>query len=218
MPPRMTSGGDVRSADAPSNDLRREHPALYRAGDAPTRLTVPPLRLLMVDGAGDPNTTPGYGDAVGTLYAVSYGVRGMVKQSGGLPWTVMPLEGLWWAEDMAIFSTDDRSGWLWTMMIAQPDVVTAEMVASALTAAKAKGRAPSADLLRLEVYDEGDAVQVMHHGPYADEGPTIAALHRAVTDLGLALRGKHHEIYLNDPRRVAPAAMRTILRQPVAER
>ncbi|PVU82572.1 hypothetical protein DDP54_05665 [Cellulomonas sp. WB94] len=214
----MTSGSDVRGADAQSNDLRRAHPALYRAGDAPARLTVPPLRLLMVDGEGDPNTAPGYADAVGTLYAVSYGLRGMVKAAGGQPWTVMPLEGLWWADDMATFSTDDRRGWRWTMMIAQPDVVTAEMVATAVAAATAKGRAPAAALVRLDVYDEGDAVQVMHHGPYADEAPTIAALHRAVADLGLVLRGKHHEIYLNDPRRVAPAALRTILRQPVAER
>jgi len=213
----MTPRG-VRDADTQPHDLRRAHPALYRAGDTPSRLTVPPLRLLMVDGAGDPRTAPAYADAVGTLYAVSYGVRGMVKTAGGVPWTVMPLEGLWWADDMATFAADDRRAWQWTMMIAQPDVVTVEMVASAVTSAKAKGRAPSADLLRFEVYDEGDVVQVMHHGPYADEAPTVAALHRAAAELGLALRGKHHEIYLNDPRRVAPAAMRTILRQPVAER
>jgi hypothetical protein len=198
-------------------DLRTVHPGLYRAADTPVRLTVPPLRLLMVDGEGDPNTAPAYADAVGTLYAVSYGVRAMVKQAGGTPWTVMPLEGLWWAPDMETFRTGDRDSWLWTMMIAQPEVVTAEMVSSATAAAAAKGRAPSAGGLRLEVYDEGDAVQVMHHGPYADEGPTIEALHRAIADLGLALRGKHHEIYLNDPRRVAPGAVRTIVRQPVAE-
>ena len=198
------------------NDPRREHPDRFQAPDSPTRLTVPPLKLLMVDGEGDPRTAPGYVDAVGTLYAVSYGVRGLVKQTGGTPWTVMPLEGLWWALDMAGFSVDRREDWLWTMMIAQPAVVTPEMVEPALAAASGKGRAPAADRLRFESFDEGDVVQVMHHGPYEAEGPSIAALHESIADQGLALRGKHHEIYLNDPRRVAPAAVRTILRQPVA--
>ena len=199
------------------NDPRREHPDRYRAPDAPARLTVPPLNLLMIDGAGDPRSAQGYTEAVGTLYAVSYGVRGRVKEAGGTPWTVMPLEGLWWALDMAGFSKDRREDWLWTMMIAQPAVVTTEMVEAALSTAARKGRAPGTDGLRFESFDEGDAVQVMHHGPYESEGPTIAALHAFIEEQGLALRGKHHEIYLNDPRRVAPAAVRTILRQPVAE-
>jgi hypothetical protein len=198
------------------NDLRREHPGLYRAPDAPVRLMVPPLRFLMVDGAGDPGSVPGYADAVGTLYAVSYGVRGLVKQAGGMPWTVMPLEGLWWAADLSVFTAGNRGDWLWTMMIAQPEVVTIDLVEQAVSAAVAKGRAPSADRLRFELLDEGDAVQVMHHGPYTDEGPTIAALHAFIADHGWERVGKHHEVYLNDPRRVAPAAMRTILRQPVA--
>jgi hypothetical protein len=198
------------------NDLRRNHPGLYRAPDVPVRQTVPPLQYVMVDGSGDPSTAPGYADAVGTLYAVSYGVRGLVKQAGGTPWTVLPLEGLWWADDMSAFAAGSRSDWLWTMMIAQPEVVSADLVEQAVSAAVAKGRAPSADRLRLEVLDEGDVVQVMHHGPYADEGPTIAALHTFITDHGLERAVKHHEVYLNDPRRVAPAAMRTILRQPVA--
>ena len=159
MPPPMTAGGDVGNADAPSNDLRREHPALYRAGDVPARLTVPPLRLLMIDGAGDPNTTPRYADAVGTLYAVSYGVRGIVKASGGLPWTVMPLEGLWWAEDMSSFLTGDKHLWSWTMMIMQPDWISGEMFQAALDKARAKlGEPPES--LRLQSFHEGLAVQL----------------------------------------------------------
>ena len=199
-----------------ANDPRREHPDRYRAPDTPVRLTVPPLNLLMVDGEGDPRTAPGYTDAVATLYAVSYGVRGMVKQSGGAPWTVMPLEGLWWAQDMSSFTADRREDWLWTMMIAQPGVVDDETVAAAVSAATAKGRAPAGDRLRFETFDEGDVVQVMHHGPYAEESPSIEALHASIAEQGLVLRDKHHEIYLNDPRRVAPAAVRTVLRQPVA--
>lgn len=197
-------------------DLRRSHPGLWRAPDTPTRLTVPPVQYLMVDGAGDPRTAPAYADAVGTLYAVSYALRFAAKAAGGEPWTVMPLEGLWWAPDMAQFSMDRREDWLWTMLIAQPAVVTPALVADAVATATRKGKAPSASGVRLETLDEGDAVQVMHHGPYADEAPTIAALHAWIADAGLSLSGKHHEVYLSDPRRVSPAAMRTILRQPVA--
>jgi hypothetical protein len=201
----------------PANDLRRAHPELYRAPDFPVRLTVPPLGYLMVDGAGDPNTAPGYADAVGTLYAVSYGLRFAAKAAGSEPWRVMPLEGLWWADDMAAFSVERRADWRWTMMIAQPPVVTPASVDDTLAAAARKGKAPSSDRLRFEVLDEGEAVQVMHHGPYADEAPTIAALHAFIADAGLGLRGKHHEVYLGDPRRTEPARLRTIIRQPVTD-
>lgn len=195
-------------------DLRRDHAALYRAGDVPELVTVPTLPCLMVDGAGDPNTAPEYGAAVATLYAVSYGLRAMAKAQGTV-WTVMPLEGLWWADDPSSFLTGRRDQWRWTMLIVQPDLVTEEMVGDAVGQAVRKKKAPAADRLRLEVLDEGDALQVMHHGPYADEGPTIAALHAELAERGLGFRGAHHEVYLSDPRRSAPAAMRTILRQPV---
>lgn len=198
-----------------ANDLRLAHPELYRAPDTPVRLTVPTLGYLMVDGAGDPNTAPEYADAVATLYAVSYGLRFAAKAAGAEPWRVMPLEGLWWADDMSRFATERREEWRWTMLIAQPPVVTPERVTEATAAAVRKGKAPAAEGLRLEVLDEGDSVQVMHHGPYADEGPTIAALHTFIADADLVLRGKHHEVYLSDPRRAAPEKMRTIIRQPV---
>ena len=197
-------------------DLRRDHGALYRAGDVPELISVPPLPCLMVDGTGDPNSTPEYADAVATLYAVSYGLRAMAKAQGTV-WTVMPLQGLWWADDPTSFVTGRREQWQWqwTMLIVQPELVTAEMVTDAVAQAVKKKKAPAADRLRLEVLDEGDAIQVMHHGPYADEGPTIAGLHADLARRGLGFRGAHHEIYLSDPRRAAPAAMRTIIRQPV---
>ncbi|MFS0700604.1 GyrI-like domain-containing protein [Cellulomonas sp. 179-A 4D5 NHS] len=196
-------------------DLRRTHPGVWRAPDDPELVVVPPIRYLMVDGAGDPSVAPAYTDAVRTLYAVSYGVRALVKASGGTPWTVMPLEGLWWADDLTTFTTGRRDDWLWTMLIAQHDGVTAELVGDALGTATRKGKAPAGDRLRLEVLDEGEVVQVLHHGPYSTEGPTIERLHAFAADAGRALRGRHHEVYLSDPRRVAPERMRTIVRQPV---
>lgn len=200
----------------PGSDLRAAHPRLWRATRTPERLDVPPVGYLAVDGAGDPNTAPEYGAAVATLYAVAYTLRSAVKAAGGEPWTVMPLEGLWWADDPGDFVRGERAAWRWTMLIAQPPVVTSEMVTDAVAAAAARGKAPAAERLRHEVLEEGDAVQVLHHGPYADEGPTVAALHAWIADAGLALRGAHHEVYLTDPRRSTPERMRTILRQPVA--
>lgn len=200
---------------SPGTDLRRTHPDVWRAPDDPVLLVVPPIAYLMVDGAGDPDVAPAYVEAVQTLYAVSYGVRGIVKASGGTAWTVMPLEGLWWAQDLTTFTRGRRDDWRWTLLIAQHDGVTPELVAQALDAAARKGKAPAAERLRLEVLDEGECVQVLHHGPYSAEGPTIERLHAHAAEAGLTLRGKHHEVYLSDPRRVAPDRMRTILRQPV---
>lgn len=197
------------------NDLRRAHPQLWRAPDAPERITAPPVACLAVDGVGEPGGEA-YSAAVGTLFAVSYGLRFAVKAAGGEPWAVMPLEGLWWADDMADYVTGDRARWRWTMLVTQPPVVTAAMVADAVAAATRKGKAPAGERLRLEVLDEGDAVQVMHHGPFATEGPTVAALHAWIAGAGLSLAGKHHEVYLSDPNRVAPERMRTIIRQPVS--
>lgn len=197
-------------------DLKRTHPTVWRAPDTPELVVVPPIRYLMVDGAGDPSTAAAYVEAVQTLYAVSYGVRALVKASGGAVWTVMPLEGLWWAEDLSTFTSGRRDDWLWTMLVAQHDGVTAELVDEARDAAARAGKAPAAGRLRLEVLDEGEVVQVLHHGPYSTEGPTIERLHAFAADAGLSLRDRHHEVYLSDPRRVAPERMRTILRQPVA--
>ncbi len=211
----MIPDGAAADRAAAGNDLRRAHPQLWRAPDTPERITAPPVACLAVDGAGAPGGEA-YAAAVGTLFAVSYGLRFAVKAAGGEPWTVMPLEGLWWADDMTDFLTGDRARWRWTMLVAQPPAVTDALVADALAAAVRKGKAPAANRLRFDALEEGDAVQVMHHGPYSAEGPTVAALHAWISGAGLALRGTHHEVYLSDPNRVAPERMRTIIRQPVA--
>lgn len=203
-------------ADA-STDPRDGVAALYRPPAQPARVTVPPLRCLQVTGSGtpDPVANPSYGAAVGTLFAVSYGLRFAAKAAGLEPWRVMPLEGLWWADDPAVFHTRDRDAWQWTMLVVQPAAVTDDAVAVALAAAERKGRAPAGELLRLAVLDEGECWHVMHRGPYSAEGPTIEALHAAIVEAGSRLGGAHHEVYLSDPRRVAPERMRTGIRQPV---
>jgi hypothetical protein len=133
---------------------------------------------------------------------------------GGVDYGVLPLEGPWWTADMAKFSVEDKSAWDWTMMIMQPDVVTAEIVEQALAKTAKKGLA-ALGRLRLERFAEGSSVQIMHVGPYATEQPTIQRLHAFIAEQGLHRRGKHHEIYLSDPRRTAPEHMKTIIRRPV---
>jgi hypothetical protein len=194
-------------------DFKRELRELYGAKRAPAMVDVPELGFLMVDGHGDPNTSQEYRDAVQALYAVAYAARFALKRAGVIDYGVMPLEGLWWVPDMAQFSIEHKSAWDWTAMIMQPDELTDAVLAEAK--AKAAKKSPAVERLRLERFAEGRAAQILHLGPYAAEGPTIAALHAFIADQGYERAGKHHEIYLSDPRRSAPVKLRTVIRQPV---
>ena len=199
-------------------DFKRELRELYSATKSATFVDVPELRFAMVDGHGDPNVAPEYVEAVQALYSVAYTARFALKRTpGGLDYGVMPLEGLWWAEDMAAFTTGDKSSWDWTMMIMQPAQVTPEVFADARATAARKKSLPAIERLRLEPLTEGRAAQVLHVGPYAAEGPLIQSLHAFIADHGCEPVGEHHEIYLNDPSRTAPEKLRTIIRQPVSQ-
>jgi hypothetical protein len=171
----------------------------------------------MIDGHGDPNTAQAYVDAVSALFSVAYTLKFLSKKTLGRDYVVMPLEGLWWSDDMATFTSQrDKSRWSWTMMSLVPDWLEAEHFDSAR--ASAAGKAPQAalDALRFEELTEGLSVQTLHLGSYDDEAPVLAEMHdRFIPDSGLRMRGLHHEIYLGDPRRTAPEKLRTILRQPV---
>jgi hypothetical protein len=199
-----------------SIDLKREYREHYTARvEKPALVEVPARSFLMIDGAGDPNTSQEYADAVAALYSIAYGIRAAIKKGTGDAYTVMPLEGLWWANDMTNFSVDDKSDWKWTMMICQPELATVAMAAAVIAEVTAKKGLASGAKVRLENYEEGRAAQVMHVGPYADEAPTIAMLHEFIEDQGLERTGLHHEIYLGDPRKSDPAKLKTIIRQPV---
>lgn len=198
-------------------DLKREFRHLYSATRTPAFVEVPDLPFLMIDGHGDPDTAPAYPEAVQALYAMAYAIRfGLKRGPEGLDAPVMPLEGLWWASDMSVFTTGDKSQWDWTMMITVPEQVTARTVEDARADASRKKSPSAIARVRLEHLAEGRCAQVMHIGPYSAEGPTIAALHAFIADQGCVLAGKHHEIYLGDPRRAAPEKLRTIVRQPLA--
>jgi hypothetical protein len=181
---------------------------------------VPEMQFLMVDGHGDPNTAKEYQDALEALYAVAYKLKFHSKKQLGRDYTVPPLEGLWWAEDMDHFTTNlDKSQWDWTMMIMTPEWITEEHFAEAVAAAGKGKDLPSLELVRLECYNEGLSAQILHIGSYDDEAPTLARLHNEwLSANSLTENGKHHEIYLSDPRRVAPEKLKTVLRQPVREK
>lgn len=198
-------------------DIKKQRKDLYapKPGDFEI-VEVPPLEFLMVDGHGDPNTATAYREAIEAVYAVSYAARAVTKARFGKVHTVSPLEGLWSANDPEAFRTRDKSAWDWTVMIAQPDWITADLVEEALAAASRK-RLPALDLIRFERYTEGRSVQILHVGPYDDEAPTLERLHREFLPAnGFAPTGRHHEIYLSDVRKTEPARLKTILRQPIS--
>jgi hypothetical protein len=197
-------------------DVKKDRRDLYgaRAGRFEV-VDVPPLRVLMVDGAGDPNTSGDYRDALEALFVCSYAVRKLCLAELGRKHTVGPLEGLWSAADMETYRTREKDAWEWTLMIVQPDWVTGEMAATAIETAAAR-ELPAGERVRWDGYDEGLSVQTLHVGSYDDEAPVIRRLHDFAADEGYALSGRHHEIYLSDARRTEPARLRTILRQPVS--
>ena len=201
-------------------DLKKQYKDLYNTGKKslnPFLIDVPSLSYLMIDGTGDPNNSERFQLATGALYATAYGIKFASKEDGR-DFTVMGLEGLWWADDPTVFKLDTKEGWLWTLMILQPEWITAGVVDDALSAAVKKGKIDEnlAGQVTFELLEEGKSAQILHLGPYADETPTIERLHGFVESEGYELRGKHHEIYMSDPRRVAPEKMKTILRHPVA--
>lgn len=200
-------------------DFKREL-ACYRAErDSPQMLDVPDLQYLMIDGHGDPNTAA-YAEAVAALYPVAYSIKFASRRALDRDYVVMPLEGLWWADDMRTFTVArDKTRWSWTLMIMVPDWITAGMFADAVERVGRKDRTARLDDLRMEVLSEGRCVQALHIGSYDDEAELLRCIHEEfIPEHGLTMVGRHHEIYLSDPRRTAPAKLRTILRQPVAAR
>lgn len=189
----------------------------YKASKKFELIEVPKLKYLMIDGHGDPNTSEEYQNALTTLYPVAYKLKFASKLSLDKDYVVMPLEGLWWADDMDDFTVNrDKSKWKWKMMIMQPEWITDEMFARAKIDAAKKNPNLSLSNLKFEVLDEGLSVQILHIGSYDDEAPVLARMHSEfIPENNLKMTGRHHEIYLSDPRKTAPAKLKTILRQPV---
>jgi hypothetical protein len=197
-------------------DFKKKFKDLYNPSKKDISVVdVPPMNFVMFDGKGDPGKTPEFQKGVEALYTVAYTLKFMLKKRGGRPdYTVPPCEGLWWAGDMTAFSANRRCEWKWTIMIMQPDFVTKALIDEAVAEAKKKKDLPALAKVRFERFAEGKCVQIMHVGPYADEWPTIERMHRFIAEHGWQLRGKHHEIYLSDPRKTAPEKLKTVIRHP----
>ena len=198
-------------------DYKKELKHLYGSSSKKVVIVeVPSMNYFMVDGEGGP-AAESYQQAIEALYGLSFTVKFDVKKGVGLDYTVMPLEGLWWAKDITAFSADRKDEWLWKMMIMQPDYVTAKHVNAATKQLREKKNPLALDKIRFESYHEGLSVQILHIGPYDDEGPTIAQMHKFIDENGYQLHMKHHEIYLSDPRRSKPEKLKTVLRQPITK-
>ena len=198
-------------------DLKKKWKHLYQPPTTTiTTVDVPSLTYLMVDGEGDPNTSPAFTYAIEALYSLSYTLKFSFKKSPqAVDYGVMPLEGLWWADDPRAFHRQDKSSWKWTAMILQPDFIGRKQVTAAFDEVRKRKHLVSLDRVRLETLAEGTAAQILYVGPFSDEGPTIQRIHEFIHAAGRELCGKHHEIYLSDPRRTAPEKLRTIIRQPM---
>lgn len=196
-------------------DLRKSLHHLYAPpAGAVEVVEVPPMKYIMVDGAGEPNGTP-FQVAVGAIYSLAYTLKFRCKKVEKRDYNVMALEGLWWAKGK--FDLAKRDSWLWTLMVVQPDFATDKMFAEAFLEVREKKNPPGLTRARLETFDEGLCVQTMHVGPYSTEPQSMALIDAFAKNHGYRMVGKHHEIYLGDPRRSAPSKLRTIIRHPIAK-
>ncbi|SMF36319.1 GyrI-like domain-containing protein [Desulfovibrio gilichinskyi] len=176
---------------------------------------VPSINFLMIDGHGDPNTSESFKNAIEALYSVAYALKFMSKKGDlGQDYVVMPLEGLWWSEDMDSFTAGNKELWDWTLMIMQPDFISKEMVISAIAEVQKKKNPTDLDKIKFEAFAEGKCAQILYIGPYSEEKSSIDKIHEAITEQGKTCSGKHHEIYISDARKTAPEKLKTILRQP----
>ena len=197
-------------------DLKKELKPLYQpSAKEVVVVDVPPMNFLMVDGVGDPNTSQPFSYAIEALFTLSYTVKFMIKKGTmAIDYGVMPLEGLWWADDMMKFSAVDKSNWQWTVMIMQPSFVTKEIIDEAIVEVKKKKNPTAVSKVRFESFSEGRCAQIMHIGPFSEEGPTIIKVHQFIDTISHRI-GKHHEIYLSDIRKADPSKWKTIIRQPI---
>jgi hypothetical protein len=196
-------------------DLKKEIAAYSARRGQFDIVEVPPLRYLMIDGSGDPNTADEYRAALETLYPVAYKLKFLSKRELDRDYVVMPLEALWWADDMTTFTTArNKSQWKWTLLNLVPEWISDDVLNRARQAAP---DAPVLDRLRVETLAEGRCVQTLHVGTYDDEAPLLQKMHEQfIPQQGLRMTGRHHEIYFSDPRRTDPSKLKTLLRQPAA--
>jgi hypothetical protein len=198
-------------------DLKKTLKDLYNpSAKMVSEVLVPPMNFIMVNGTGDPNNMTEFQPRAEVLYALSYALKFASKQQLGIDYGVMPLEGLWWVDGLLPVdpTSSDRTMWKWTLMIMQPDHITTEFYEAAVDSVRRKKNPELLSNCRFESHDEGCAAHIMHIGPYSAEKPNIDRVHAHIAEHGGQPSGKHHEIYLGDPRKSAPEKLKTVIRQP----
>jgi hypothetical protein len=202
-------------------DFKKTEKELYQPKTTPSVIDVPEMLFIAIDGKGDPNTGAEYAEAVQALYGVAYTIK--MGNKAVLEYVVPPLEGFWSVADPNFkgggLPITDKSKFIWTMMIRQPDFVTAEIFQAAKAALAKKKPALDTSKVRLERITEGLCMQVMHIGAYDDEPATIAAMDKYAAENGYEAdmdgHRRHHEIYISDPRKTAADKLKTIIRHPI---
>ena len=213
------SAPSSKKTSAAKLDLKKELGVLYQCAPGKVvEVNVPSADFLMADGEGDPNTNPHYAKAVEALFTLAYALKFSIKKSRGLDYAVMPLEGLWWSDDMSTFTPANKADWKWTLLIRQTEFVDDSLFETVRAALRRKKPTVAVDVVRFERFEEGACVQTLHVGPFSEEGPAVEKLHEYIRANGKRLSGRHHEIYFSDIRKAAPAKWRTIIRQPFVDR
>ncbi len=212
------ANGAKRGISMEKIDYKKELRHLYKPSAKKVDIVkIPQMNFLMIDGEGDPNTSQSFQDAIDVLYPLSYTLKFMVKRGElEIDYSVMPLEGLWWADDMSSFSVENKENWKWTLMIMQPEFISKAMVENATEEVRKKKNPVALQSIRFESFAEGKAAQIMHIGPFSEEGPTIEKVQSFIEENDSRRIGKHHELYLSDIRRAAPEKWKTIIRQPMS--
>lgn len=204
-------------------DFKKEYRDLYQPKTKPSIVEVPRMRFIAVEGEGDPNEEGGaYKNAVGLLYGIAYTLKMSYKTDYAIPgffeYVVPPLEGFWWQPGVCGVDFSDKAAFNWLSVIRVPEFVDDATFAWAVEAATAKKKLDYSPVKLVEI-EEGLCVQCMHVGPYDDEPATIALMHEFAESQGCVLDfsdvRRHHELYLSDPNKVAPAKLKTIVRHPI---
>jgi hypothetical protein len=196
-------------------DLKKELKQFYNPSAKEVSVVdVPAMNFLMIEGQGAPSSLQ-YMQSIEALFTVSYTLKFMVKKAQGIDYAVMPLEGLWWADNMTEFTTTNKDEWKWTSLIMQPNYVKEADVKAAIEQVRKKKELPAIDKVKFENFKEGLSAQIFYVGPFSEEGPTVTKIHEYIHKSGHELSGKHHEIYLSNVAKVAPEKLKTVIRQPM---
>jgi hypothetical protein len=201
-------------------DFKKNYKQLYKpSAKAPVIVEVPPLQFLRIEGIDAREGTPAFTKAIEALFGVAYKMKFLLKKEAEFDYTVMPMEGLWWADDMDDFLSGKKENWRWNLMIMQPEQVDEALFKRAVEEVKKKKDNPQIDNLYLETFEEGLSAQILHIGPFSEEHGNIMKLHELIEKEGgkLEPQHRHHEIYLSDFRRTAPEKLKTVLRQPFSK-